>query len=103
MPNHHRFERNGVEVHLFKFDNDIRGLNIIAHVDLKQNLCHDMAFREQITNMLWYHGSSIDSYLKLLLFLDFTAKYAFRCGIGGHCGGGTKMSRPGTVIPQKCW
>jgi hypothetical protein len=53
-----------LRVHLFKFDNDIRGLNKIAHVDLKQNLCHDISFREQITNMLWHHGSSIDSYLK---------------------------------------
>jgi hypothetical protein len=64
MPNQHGSERNAVKVHSFKFDNDFRCLNKIAHVDLKQNLCHDMSSGKQITNSPLHHGSSIDSCLK---------------------------------------
>ena len=64
MPNRHGFEQNAVKAHLFKFDNDIKRLNRIALIELKQNLCHDTSFRKQITNMLWHHGGSIGNYLK---------------------------------------
>jgi hypothetical protein len=64
MPSHHGSEQNGVPVHSLKFDNNIRRLNNIAHVELQQNLCHDTFFGKQITNMLWHHLNSIDSYLK---------------------------------------
>jgi hypothetical protein len=64
MPNRHGSEQKGVKAHSLKFDNDIRRLNKIAHAELKQNLCHDTSFGKQITNRVWHHGRSIDSYLK---------------------------------------
>jgi len=59
VPNHHGSERNGIKVHSFKIDNDFKRLNEIAHVDLQQNLCHDMFLGKQITNSPLHQGSCI--------------------------------------------
>jgi hypothetical protein len=64
MPNRYVSKQNGVKAHLFEFDNDIRRLNKFAHIEFKQNLCHDTSFGKQIMNSFWHYGSSIDSYLK---------------------------------------